>query len=94
MSAPWTKRQTDGGRVFYERSDEAYVWESTDGYYSNPASPTCRMWMAFDQRDRYLAKTMRFKLRRIPRKWQTAQAAMRAVDRELPLKRRRRERAA
>jgi hypothetical protein len=92
MRAGWTERHEVEGvpcRAYYQRTDGAYVWWSRDMYYSNPENPRCRMWQAFlsdGTRDgRYLRKAPIKRERGTPRKWSTADAAMRAVDREHPI---------
>lgn len=76
-----------GAYSWWERSDGAYVWKDRDQYYSNPLNTRCRMWMVFksDTAGDYLSKTLRRSRLGVPRKWNTAEAAMRAADRELPL---------
>lgn len=87
----WTLIQ-DVGRhgpfSYWQRSDGAYVYKSRDEYYSNPLNPRCRMWTAFcsDRNADCLSRTVRRSRLRWPRKWQTAEAAMRALDREHPMK--------
>lgn len=85
----WVERyDVDGApsRLWYERTDGAYVWESSDHYYSNPLNPRCRLWMAFGPDQQYLFKAPITSPRcHTPRKWQSAAAAMKALDREKPL---------
>lgn len=89
-SAHWTLKH-DVGRMgpfsWWQRSDGVYVWESHDYMHTNPLNPRCRVWMVFrsDQIGDYLAKETR-RPRGVPRKWNTPEAAMRAADRELPLR--------
>lgn len=74
--------------------DGAYVLESKDTYYANPVNPRHLAWQAFTEvtgRNEggialyYTRKDSRF---HIPRRWKTAIAAMKAVDREHPLAKR------
>lgn len=62
---------------WWERTDKAYVWKS-----EKPNDYL--IWMAFYGPLRPLLKATR-RMARIPRKWGTAVAAMKAIDKEVPL---------
>jgi len=91
MPSHWVEKlEVDGVpcQVWFERSDGAYVWKSRDEKYSFSLSPTCRMWMAYmppSHTNKYLFKRRRRGLYRIPRKWASAQSAMKALDKECPV---------
>jgi hypothetical protein len=80
------------------RSDGAVVKWDDSSPHPNPAQPTARMWTAFepDPSQKYLAMH-RGRTRKaqdghmfkpgFPRRWKTAEAAMRAVDKEFPMRR-------
>lgn len=84
-AAMWTKDES--GR--FMRSDGALVWKGDD-YHSNPLNPRCRMWEASgpgvsdtlykaqrrDRRERFVTR----------RRFGSADAAMKAVDRTFPIK--------
>jgi hypothetical protein len=90
------KQTKFGTRERWERSDGAIVKWDDCSPYPNPAQPTARMFTAWapDPSDKYLGM-VRGRTRRaqdghiwkpgFPRRWKTAKAAMKAVDKEYPL---------
>ena len=83
---PWSVRTAVDGmacRRYWERPDGAYVWWDERTPWVNPSNPRCRLWVAFGPDGRYLAKRRRSRFR-TPRRWATAEAAARAVDRAWP----------
>lgn len=76
----------------WEANDGAVVRWDNSSPHPNPANPRSRMWIAFgpgaDEYDCLKAFRMRRGRRRsdrgYPRRWKTAQAAMRAVDETFP----------
>lgn len=77
-------------RQRYERSDGAVVKWDDDTPYSNPINPTARMWTAWepDPGESALMKRLRGRPRSVgvPRRFKTAIAAMKAVDKRWPEK--------
>ena len=69
---------------YFERSDGSYVWY--DQSSPNPIDPNCRMWVAFGPDQTYLSKDRRKGWMRVPRRWKTPEAAMKALDKEIPIK--------
>ena len=69
----------------WTRSDGAVVRWDQSSPYPNPANPRSRMWIAFgpEPGGEYLRQTSKHGLE-WPRRWKTAEAAMKAVDREFP----------
>jgi len=88
MNQNWTeKHDVDGvpSRMYMERIDGAYVWCDSRPCWQHLSDPRC--WLAFDPKDQILNKAKRGKSQfSIPRRWKTADAAMKAVDAEIPLK--------
>jgi len=72
----------------WERSDGAVAKWSQESPYPNPALESARLWIAFepDPSREYLSRGRRDSVLRWPRRFKTAEAAMRAVDLEYPLK--------
>lgn len=81
----------------WRRSDGAVVMWDDRSPWPNPAITSARMWTAWepDPSNRYLAmargrlrQTMNGVLSKpgFPRRWKTAEAAIRAVDREYPFR--------
>ncbi len=64
---------------FWERSDTAYVWPDTS--FIDKVS-----WIAFGPDQRTLTKATRNSKIRANKKWKTPEAAMKAVDKEYPIK--------
>ena len=92
-SPGWRFLSGDGYKARFERTDFVYVMKSDDEYYARPWLPAHRGWVAFrgaKNKDEdgtivgYDRRTTRF---RIPRRWKTPEAAMRAMDREHPMRR-------
>jgi hypothetical protein len=99
--ADWTKGSGErthwsSGRVRWTRIDGAVVKYDESSPWPNPAQPSARMWTAWEPDPSERALSMcrgcwrraqdghRFKLS-FPRRWKTAETAMRAVDKEYPL---------
>jgi hypothetical protein len=84
-------REVHGHR--WERSDGAVVKWDQSSPYPNPILESARMWTAWepDPSQRYLGRSNG--RRSWPRRWNTPQAAMDAVDREHPLKAKKQRRA-
>jgi hypothetical protein len=74
-----------GGR--YVRSDGAVVQYDDRSPYPNPVCDSARMWTAWepDPGERYLSMGRRSSQFNWPRRYHTAEAAMRAADRAWPL---------
>lgn len=92
MSSPWIA--VHGRR--WLRTDGAVVRWDDRSPYPNPAEPTARMWTAWEPNPSSAYLVMRRGILRraqdgklykpgFPRRWKTADAAMRAVDREFPI---------
>jgi len=82
----WSKK-TSRRQLYWERSDGAYVWYDNKTPYPNLLNPNARFWAAYGPNERYLRKEKRRTWMHIPRRWKTAEAAIKALDREVPIRR-------
>lgn len=70
----------------FVRIDNAVVMWDQRSPYPNPLNPNAKMWTAWEpgESDRALSYTHWHSLFRSPRRYKTATAAMRAVNKEFP----------
>lgn len=72
-------------RERWDRVDNACVINSPDTYYSNPMNPRHRPWIAFPHdKDTYFGFFRKNSIFRFPRRFKTAEAAIKFVDKEDP----------
>lgn len=86
MNSLWIERHDVDGvpsRMYMERVDGAYVWCDSRPCWESLTDPRC--WIAFGPDQHYLSKSQKGNFR-VPRRWKTAAAAIKAVDAEIPLK--------
>lgn len=90
MKTNWTHKERveypdTATRDRWDRADSACVIHNPDYYYSNPLNPRHRPWIAFrHDEETYLGFYRKNSRLHFPRRFKTAESAMKFVDKEDP----------